>query len=160
MKVVVDTSVLIDHLRGDARAATVLRQRIEVGDELWSVTPVRTEILAGMRPREAAVTLALLDSLAWQDVTMALADHAGALANRYLRSHPGVDTVTSSRGDEAADVSSASARQPRDPLGVGGPRELVDAGCGDEAIAELGEAAGVSGEGFRVARHVHEVSGA
>ncbi len=93
MKVVVDTSVLIDHLRGDARAATVLRQRIEVGDELWSVTPVRTEILAGMRPREAAVTLALLDSLAWQDVTMALADHAGALANRYLRSHPGVDTI-------------------------------------------------------------------
>lgn len=93
MKVVVDTSVLIDHLRGDARAASLLRRRVEAGDELWSVTPVRTEILAGMRPKEASATLALLDSLSWQEVTVAVADHAGASAGRYLRSHPGVDTI-------------------------------------------------------------------
>jgi hypothetical protein len=39
------------------------------------------------------MTRALLDQLQWLDVTMPLADRAGALARRYLRSHPGVDTI-------------------------------------------------------------------
>ena len=93
MKRVVDTSVLIDHLRGDAAAVALLRQAVLDGDELWSVTVVRTEILAGMRKAEEVPTLRLLDALGWQTVSIALADRAGMLASRYLRSHPGVDTV-------------------------------------------------------------------
>lgn len=93
MKRLVDTSVLIDHLRGRPKATALLVDAVRAGDELWSVTVVRTEILAGMRKGEEDATHALLDALHWQDVTPALADHAGQLARRYLRSHPGVDTV-------------------------------------------------------------------
>jgi predicted nucleic acid-binding protein len=91
--VVVDTSVLIDHLQGNRAAAERLRIAIERGDELWSVAVVRTEVLAGARASERDATRALLDSLRWLDVTVGLADEAAAIAARYLRSHPGVDNV-------------------------------------------------------------------
>lgn len=93
MLLVVDTSVLIDHLRGDERAVRRLRTAVQAGDELWSLSVVRTEILAGARPEEAASISALLDRLRWMDVTVELADAAGQLAARFLRSHKGVDTV-------------------------------------------------------------------
>jgi predicted nucleic acid-binding protein len=89
----IDTSVLIDHLRGDERAVTRLRTAVRAGDELWSVTVVRTEVLAGVRSGEEAQVGRLLDQLRWLDVTVDLADEAGRLAARYLRSHSGVDTV-------------------------------------------------------------------
>jgi predicted nucleic acid-binding protein len=93
MVLVIDTSVLIDHLRGDERATGLLVELAGGDDELWSVAVVRTEILAGMRRGEERATLGLLDALEWQDVTIEVADRAGQLARRYLKSHPGVDTV-------------------------------------------------------------------
>ena len=93
MRRLVDSSVLIDHLRGLPRAVELLRAAAAAGDELWSVTVVRTEILAGMRPQEERATRRLFGALRWQDVTIEIADRAGALAANYLRSHPGVDTV-------------------------------------------------------------------
>lgn len=93
MILVVDTSVLIDHLRGDQRATDLLRTASEAGQELWSVTPVRTEILAGALPGEAGPIERLLGQLRWLDVTTDLADAAGRIAQTYRRSHPGVDTV-------------------------------------------------------------------
>ncbi len=93
MRVLIDTSVLIDHLRGDRRAADLLLALARAGTELWSVTVVRTEVLAGMRSGEEAFTNRLLDQLHWADVTREMADTAGRLAARHLRSHPGVDTV-------------------------------------------------------------------
>ena len=93
MRLLLDTSVVIDHLRGDARAVALLAESARAGRELWSVTPVRTEVRAGMRKGEERATEAFLDVLRWQDVTVEIADHAGDLARRYLKSHPGVDTV-------------------------------------------------------------------
>ncbi len=93
MRLLVDTSVLIDQLRGDPRATQLLMDAAKRDDELWSVTAVRTEVLAGMRKGEERRTTALLDALRWQDVTVEIADRAGELARRYLRSHSGVDTV-------------------------------------------------------------------
>ena len=93
MRWLLDTSVLIDHLCGDFRAVRILTDAATEGHELWSVTVVRTEILAGMRRGEEAATKQLLDHLKWVDVTAEVADRAGDLARRYLRSHPGVDTV-------------------------------------------------------------------
>lgn len=90
---VVDTSVLVDHLRGDPRATERLRAAVEATDELWSVVVVRTEVLAGARPAEEPAIRSLMGQLRWLDVTSDLADAAGRLAARYLRSHPGVDTV-------------------------------------------------------------------
>jgi predicted nucleic acid-binding protein len=89
----VDSSVLIDHLRGDRRAVDRLRAAVEAGDELWSVTVVRTEILGGARPSEVPAIADLFARLRWLDITVDLADAAGDLAATYLRSHPGVDTA-------------------------------------------------------------------
>jgi predicted nucleic acid-binding protein len=89
----IDTSVLIDHLRGDERAVGRLQSAIGDGDELWSVSVVRTEVLAGARPDEDELIGRLLDQLRWLEVTTDLADAAGRLASQYLRSHRGVDTV-------------------------------------------------------------------
>ena len=88
-----DTSVIIDHLRGDPRAVRLLRESVAAGHELWSLTVVRTEVLAGMRRGEERVTFALLNALRWQEVSVDVADRAGELARRYLKSFPGVDTV-------------------------------------------------------------------
>lgn len=91
MRVVCDTSVLVDHLRGDARATGLLQRRASEGDELWAVMVTRVELLAGMRSDERGATRALLDSLRWLDVDVELADLAGELARRYRRSHRGVE---------------------------------------------------------------------
>ena len=93
MNLVVDTSVLIDHLRGDPRALEVLVRAVREGDELWSVSVVRTEILVGMRDGEEEATDRLLAQLGWVEVDHALADLAGQIGRRSLRSHPGVDTT-------------------------------------------------------------------
>lgn len=93
MIIVVDTSVLIDHLRGSEPAREVLRQGAATGDVLAGSVLTRVEILAGMRAEKEAPTRRLLDLLTWIDVDTALADRAGLLANRYLRTHPGVDPV-------------------------------------------------------------------
>ena len=89
----VDTSVLIDHLRGLGPAVDRLKAALDAGDELWSFTVVRTEILAGARPAEEEPIARLFGLIRWLDVTPELADAAGRLASTYLRSHPGVDTV-------------------------------------------------------------------
>lgn len=70
-----------------------LRRAIEDGDELWSLTVVRTEVLAGARAGEETLIHDLLQRLRWLDVSVGLADAAGVLAGRYLRPHSGVDTV-------------------------------------------------------------------
>ena len=93
MIVVADTSVLFDHLRGHERATRLLSAHARDGDAVWSVTVVRAEVLAGMRRGEERATLALLDALKWQDVTIEVADRAAQLARRFLKSHRGVDTI-------------------------------------------------------------------
>lgn len=93
MLLIVDTSVLIDHLRNDPRAVERLVSAAEGGDELWSVAVVRTEVLAGARSGEETEILELFARLRWLDVTATLADAAGDLASTYRRSHSGVDTV-------------------------------------------------------------------
>jgi len=90
MRLVVDSSVLVDHLRGDRRAHDTLRQAAQRGDELWGVVISRAEVLAGMRSAESSLTHRLLDALRWVDVDVSLADAAGRLARRYRRSHPGL----------------------------------------------------------------------
>jgi hypothetical protein len=93
VRVVCDTSVLVDFLRGDERAVALLTEAATGGDQLWGVVVTRTELLAGMRTSERRPTRALLDSLRWRDVDVELADRAGELARRYRRSHPGVDVA-------------------------------------------------------------------
>jgi predicted nucleic acid-binding protein len=90
MRFVVDSSVFIDVSRErhaePGAATTFLRQAAREG-ELWSITPVRTEVRWGMRPNEAAAISRLFDTVYWLDVTTDLADRAGAFGQRYGPSH-------------------------------------------------------------------------
>jgi len=91
MTLLLDTSVLIDHLRGNEQAVSLLLRANDEGDELAGSVVSRAEILRGMRSHERGLTEKLLAQLSWLDVTVAVADHAGQLARRYRASHPGVD---------------------------------------------------------------------
>ena len=92
MRLVLDTSVLIDHLRGRPEAAAkIIPDAIARGDELWSSYVVRSEILAGMRSDEETATRDLLGLITWVDVDEVLSEAAGALGRRFLASHKGID---------------------------------------------------------------------
>ncbi len=93
MTLLLDTSVLIDHLRGDSAAREALAEAAVQGHRLASSVLVKVEVLAGMRPAEERRTRRLLDTLDWIEVDDDIAERAGLLANRYLPSHPGVDPV-------------------------------------------------------------------
>jgi len=93
MTLLLDTSVLIDHLRGDPAARQALAGAAAEGHRLASSVVVKVEVLAGMRPAEERRTRRLLDTLDWIPVDDDIAERAGLLANRHLPSHPGVDPV-------------------------------------------------------------------
>ena len=92
MRLVLDTSVLIDHLRGRSAAATeLIPSAIARGHELWSSYIVRAELLAGMRAEEEGATRDLMRLISWAEVDESVSEAAGALGRRYLRSHPGIE---------------------------------------------------------------------
>lgn len=94
MTLVVDTSILIDHLRGDDRARRLLvAATASRSERLTASVLTKVEVLAGMRPDEETATRRLFAIFEWMPVTESLAERAGDLARRHLRSHPGVDPV-------------------------------------------------------------------
>jgi predicted nucleic acid-binding protein len=90
-RLVVDTSVLIDATRENPKAITYLDEASRQ-HELWSVTPVRTELRWSMHPNEQWIIEEVVASLAWLDVDGDLADRAGEFGARWGRSH-GLDIV-------------------------------------------------------------------
>jgi predicted nucleic acid-binding protein len=77
--VLLDTSVILDHLNGRKGRAQFLDGLIQQG-HLLACCPVNmTEVYAGLRPGEEAQTAALMDSLAYLPVTLAIARQAGLL---------------------------------------------------------------------------------
>ena len=89
----VDTPVIVDHLRADPRASALLDRLFREEDRVWAAVPTRTEVLAGMRPRERARIAALFQLIAWVEIDVAIADAAGELARRFRASHSGIDTT-------------------------------------------------------------------
>lgn len=92
MTAIVDTSVLIDYLRGDQGAAELLEQERAVGP-LHASEITRLEILAGMRPAEEDGTRLLLSTLVWHPVDAEVAEEAGALGRQWLPSHHTIDSA-------------------------------------------------------------------
>ena len=92
MIALVDTSVLIDYLRGHAGAGDLL-ERERAADVLHASEITRIEVLAGMRPAEEDDTLALLSTLVWHPVDSEIAEEAGALGRRWLPSHRTIDSA-------------------------------------------------------------------
>jgi hypothetical protein len=84
---VLDTTILIDHLRGVPEARDFLRAQPTV-PTCSEVT--RAEILQGLRSAERRAAEALFEVLRWADVDEKVARRAGELGRRYRRSHPGL----------------------------------------------------------------------
>jgi predicted nucleic acid-binding protein len=86
----VDTSVLIDYLRGHQDAADLLEVE-RAAAPLHASEITRLEILAGMRPGEEDGTRSLLSTLVWHPVDEEVAEEAGALGRAWLPSHHTID---------------------------------------------------------------------
>jgi len=88
MRVYVDSDILIWHLRGERRAAILLRRLGRAADaELWTGALQRAEVVFFMRSHEEAATMSFLSRLHTQPVTQAIVDRAGALYRRWHPSH-------------------------------------------------------------------------
>jgi predicted nucleic acid-binding protein len=88
--VLLDTSVLIDVLRGSQPAVEWLASLQEVPScsEL-----TRAEVLGGVRSPERSRTDRLLGSLRWVAVDEPISRRGGELGRRYRRSHQGLSIV-------------------------------------------------------------------
>jgi predicted nucleic acid-binding protein len=87
--IVLDTSVLIAHLRGDEAATRYLLQ-LSTEERAASVL-ARIEIEGGMRSGERRSVASLFAILRLLPVTDAVARRAGELRRTYRRSHQGID---------------------------------------------------------------------
>lgn len=92
MSVLVDTSVLIDVLRGDNAAAQVLR-KARLDGPIHASEVTRLEVLAGMRAAEETSTRALLAVLEWHPLDTRVSEVAGELGRRWLPSNRGIDAA-------------------------------------------------------------------
>ncbi len=92
MSVLVDTSILVDYLRGHSGAGDLL-ERERVADVLHASEITRIEVLAGMRPVEEDATRALLSTLVWHPVDAEIAEEAGVLGRQWLPSHHTIDSA-------------------------------------------------------------------
>jgi predicted nucleic acid-binding protein len=86
----IDSSVLIAHLRGESRARELLRREAAAGTAFASVIS-RTEIAGGMRSDERSAGARLFEALTLLPVTDAIARRAGQHLRRHRASHPGID---------------------------------------------------------------------
>lgn len=90
MTALVDTSILVDYLRGRPQASALLEAEVAAG-ALHASEITRLEVLAGMRPSEQAATRSLFASLRWHPVDELVAERAGALGRAWLPSHHTID---------------------------------------------------------------------
>jgi predicted nucleic acid-binding protein len=86
---VVDSTVLIAHLRGESRATDLLLS-IPRSDRLVSVVS-RIELEGGMRSAERADVARLFGVLTLVPVTDGIAQRAGEFLRSHRRSHQGID---------------------------------------------------------------------
>jgi predicted nucleic acid-binding protein len=86
----VDTSVIIDYLRDNVGATTLLEEA-QAASSLHASEITRIEVLAGMRPEEATDTRSVLSVFLWHPVDEEVAEVAGALGRQWLPSHHTID---------------------------------------------------------------------
>jgi predicted nucleic acid-binding protein len=89
---VLDSSILIAHLKGVPPATELVREAVEAGEALASVLS-RVEIEGGMRSAERNPVARLMGALDLISVTDEIARRAGEHLRRYRRSHQGIDVV-------------------------------------------------------------------
>lgn len=87
MSIVLDTSVLVDHLRASAPATEYLASL----DGRPSCSEIsRIEVLQGLRSSERRAANRLFALIVWIPVSEAVASRAGELGRKWRRSHTGI----------------------------------------------------------------------
>ena len=92
-RVIVDTNVVVDVLRGSRHATVAIRERIEAGQVLCMSVLTRFELGAGARPNETDSLSEHLDLYDHVEVDSNIADRAAALARAYRKSHSAIDPI-------------------------------------------------------------------
>ena len=86
----IDSDVLIAHLRGDERATVWLAEARRIHGQLAMSALSVAEITGGMRSGERSSVWRLFARMRTEPVTDLVARRAGELARRYRRSHSGI----------------------------------------------------------------------
>jgi predicted nucleic acid-binding protein len=88
MRVYVDSDILIWHLRGERKAASML-SRLErlPGNEFWTGAMQRAEVAFFTRSEEEEPTMSFLSRFRTQPVTQTIVDLGGVLYRRWHPSH-------------------------------------------------------------------------
>ena len=87
MSVVLDTSVLVDHLRSSTPATEYLAS---LTDRPTCSEISRIEVIQGLRSAERRAADKLFALVSWVPVNEAIARRAGELGRKWRRSHPGI----------------------------------------------------------------------
>ena len=83
----IDSDVLIDHLRKEKQALRFLAAELEKNSLIFVSVISRVEILAGIRKGEDAIVNSLFEILIPVNVDISIADRAGEYLRKYSRSH-------------------------------------------------------------------------
>ncbi len=86
-----DTTVAIDHLRGDQAAVDFLRELVENDEILAASEVVRFELVAGVRDDELPALEQFFSAISWVAVGEDVARAAGELAREHRRAYGGID---------------------------------------------------------------------
>jgi predicted nucleic acid-binding protein len=87
LSVVLDTSVLVDHLRASAPATEYLAS-LNYRPSCSEIS--RIEVVQGLRSSERRAADRLFALIAWVPVSETVARRAGELGRQWRRSHPGI----------------------------------------------------------------------
>ena len=86
-----DTTVAIDHLRGELAAVDLLRDLVEQDETLAASEIVRFELVAGVRDAELPALEQFFSAVAWIAVGEDVARAAGELARKHQLAYGGID---------------------------------------------------------------------
>ncbi len=84
-KFLLDTTVIIDCLRGKNERPDFLRHLCLEGNTLGCCAVNVAEVWTGVKPKEKSITEELLDSLEYYEITSQAAKLAGELKQRYAQ---------------------------------------------------------------------------
>jgi predicted nucleic acid-binding protein len=88
-----DTTVAVDHLRGDQAAVDLLKGLVEDDETLAASEVVRFELVAGVRDDELPALERFFSAVSWVSVGEDVARAAGELARKYRRANSGIDAA-------------------------------------------------------------------
>lgn len=85
--VLIDTNILIDHLRGKPSSTDFIKSLIKTETKLLCSVITRIELLAGMRKGEEDIINSLLQIFQEVAVDSSIADSAGRYMNLYMKNY-------------------------------------------------------------------------